>query len=94
MTQIEVKVGNVKIDKDVNRPLSFGKRNNKWFIIFTKMAIDDSFAIPFKTDEDIKRIQQSINNGKRWYNKLIDKDFRGTTRTLYNKKEVRFWRDK
>ena len=86
-------IENIIIDKNVER-MKESSKPNKWYVLFMKMAIDDSFAIPFETRERAKLIQGSIQQAKRNYRNKFDRSFQGTCRILFIKKEVRFWRDK
>lgn len=87
-------LSNIKIEKNIPIPKQTGGRDNKWFVFFTKMSVNDSFAMPFETEEECRKIKTAIQAAKRKYIRDHNPDFNGTYRILFNKKEVRFWRDK
>lgn len=84
----------VQVEKNIKKPQKGGGRDNKWFLLFVKMQIGDSFALQFKDDEEAIKIQGAIYNSKKNYIKKHDSTFDGSSRILFIKKEVRFWRDK
>ena len=83
----------IRIEKNIKKEHS-GGRDNKWFFIFAKMQIGDSFALPFDDDEEAKKVYGAIYQAKMNYIKKTDSSFNGSLRRLFIKKEVRFWRDK
>jgi len=84
----------IKIDKGIEKPRKSGGRDGKWFNVFVKLNIGDSFAIPYKDKEEATKIQTAIQASKQNYIKKHDSNFNGSIRVLFLKKEVRFWRDK
>lgn len=93
--RLEIDLDNIAIDKGVKKPLHrAGGRIDKWFLVFAKLAINDSFAIPYDNEIDQIKIRNAIQVSSRNYRLKHDENFKGTVRILFNKQEVRFWRDK
>lgn len=93
--QNEIDASKIKIESGVpKQKWKNGGRANKWFYIFSKMNVDDSFAVPYEEYEQARRIQGTITAGVRWYRKHTDPNFKVSTQILFIKKEVRIWRDK
>lgn len=89
----DYKTEEIKIESGIDKPNKGGHRTAKWYLIFDKLNIGDSFAIPYLTIEEAYRIQIALVNAKRNYILNHNKYFKGSTRIIFNKKEVRFWRD-
>lgn len=93
--RLEINLDNIAIDKEVKKPLHrAGGRIDKWFLLFAKLEINDSFAIPYENELDQVKIRNAIQASSRNYKLKHDENFKGTVRIIFNKKEVRFWRDK
>lgn len=94
MKQNMINTDLIKIESGVAKSkVKNGGMPNKWFLIFAKMKIDDSFAIPFSDLEMARKIQGAVTGAKRGYVARNDPNFRCSTQILFIKKEVRIWRD-
>lgn len=91
--QTEYNLNNIIIDQGVEKPVSRGGRVDKWYYVFSKMNIGDSFALPYETDEEASKVRNAIHVAYRSYVRKHEKSFKGGIRTLFIKKEIRFWRD-
>ncbi len=87
-------ISKIVVEKNIEKPQKSGGRDNKWFMLFVKMQINDSFAIQFANETEATKIRNAINASKSKYIKKYDNNFNGSLRILFIKKEVRFWRDK
>lgn len=91
----QIDTGKIAIEKGVPKPsYSNGHNVNKWFYVFVKMQINDSFAMPFSDVKDADRIRGAVSSAVRTYKKSHSESFVLTSRILFNKKEIRFWRDR
>ena len=78
----------IKIDRGLPKPNVSRMRSNGFYYLFEQMNINDSFAIPFTTQEEAKKIQAKISKGRRNYRSKYNPKFNGTCRILYTKNEV------
>lgn len=96
--QIEIDTDKIVIEKNIEKPVysknNGGGRLNKWYFIFTKMNINDSFALPYNDEDECIRLRNNITGAYRNYQKKHYPNFKLTTRVLFIKKEFRIWRDK
>jgi len=66
----EIDTSKIVIEKGVpKQKWKNGGRVNKWFYVFSKMAIDDSFSVPFEDMDKAKKLQGAITMAVRGYRK-------------------------